>query len=641
MQNLKSIKKGRNMKKNRSIILCTMIALLLAIGCSLNGSLGVNDEKASSLPVNLKNVTRAETQVNLIKNPYSSVNWSTYNQFKSNYHTHTTNSDGSQTPSTVINEYYAKGYSILSITDHNYTTWPWPHNPGILAVRGNEYSSSHHMNAMLNFTTNSSNLDNGIPHVQSNSGISQINHPGRYNSPSNWSWYIPWFRDYSTCSTLEVYNQGDRYPNDRKLWDNINENLFAQSGKFVWGTSNDDKHSSSHLYGNFNFMLMPDLTEASFKESMAKGAFYFCYEPGRTGNANVPRISNIVVDNNTKNIIVTATGFNSIQWIGPGTNVVGTGSVFNYSTYTNKPFVRAVLGGSNGDSFTQPFGFETINGSNTPPTCSITSPENNASFTAPANIIINTNAADNDGNITKVEFYNGTTKLGEDLTYPYSFTWPNVAAGNYKLTAKATDNKGASTTSSTVSVTVKNSGSTTVIVSKRISSGNDDVEENKRGGIYRNSSDLELVYDGSRRGNQTVGLRFKNLNIPQGVTILKAYIQFTCDERKSGSTSVVIKGHDVNNSVAFTTSYYNVSSRTKTSASVEWNNISAWNTVGAATSKERTPELKSIVQEIVNRRGFTTSSAMTFIITGTGKRTAESYNGSKSKAPLLYIEYLK
>jgi hypothetical protein len=210
----------------------------------------------------------------------------------------------------------------------------------MLAVRGNEYSNSHHMNAMINFTSNSNNLENGIPHVQANGGLVQINHPGRYNSPSNWSWYIPWFRDYSSCVTLEVFNQGDRYPSDRQLWDNINENYFDQEGKLVWGTSNDDKHTTSHLYGNYNFMLMPDLTEASFVESISNGAFYFCYEPGRSGDANVPRISSIVVDNNTKTISITATGYNSIQWIGPGTSVVASGNVFDYSAYTNQQFVR-------------------------------------------------------------------------------------------------------------------------------------------------------------------------------------------------------------------------------------------------------------------------------------------------------------
>ena len=88
------------------------------------------------------------------------------------------------------------------------------------------------------------------------------------------------------------------------------------------------------------------------------------------------------------------------------------------------------------------------------PTVSLTSPANNATFTAPATISIAANAADSDGSIAKVEFYNGSNKLGEDLSSPYTFSWTNVAAGTYSITAKATDNVGAFTTSSAVNVTV-------------------------------------------------------------------------------------------------------------------------------------------------------------------------------------------
>ena len=89
----------------------------------------------------------------------------------------------------------------------------------------------------------------------------------------------------------------------------------------------------------------------------------------------------------------------------------------------------------------------------TPPTVNITSPVNNASFNAPVNITINATATD-DSTITKVQFYNGATLLGQDVTSPYSFVWNNVLAGTYNLTAKATDNSGLTTTSSTVKIIV-------------------------------------------------------------------------------------------------------------------------------------------------------------------------------------------
>ncbi len=91
--------------------------------------------------------------------------------------------------------------------------------------------------------------------------------------------------------------------------------------------------------------------------------------------------------------------------------------------------------------------------SNTPPSVSITSPASGATFTAPASITINASASDN-GTITKVDFYQGTTLLGADTAVPYSFNWTGVAASSYSLTAKATDNWGLTTTSSAVNIVV-------------------------------------------------------------------------------------------------------------------------------------------------------------------------------------------
>ena len=92
---------------------------------------------------------------------------------------------------------------------------------------------------------------------------------------------------------------------------------------------------------------------------------------------------------------------------------------------------------------------------NAAPTVSISSPTVGASFVAPANINLTASAADTDGTIAKVEYYNGAILIATGATTaPYTATWSNVAAGTYSLTAKATDNAGAVTTSAVVSVTV-------------------------------------------------------------------------------------------------------------------------------------------------------------------------------------------
>ncbi len=91
---------------------------------------------------------------------------------------------------------------------------------------------------------------------------------------------------------------------------------------------------------------------------------------------------------------------------------------------------------------------------NPAPTVSITSPSQGATFNAGDTINITANASDSNGNITRVEFYNGATLLGQDTTAPYSNTWNNVSAGSYSIIAKAYDNEGASSTSSiSISVT--------------------------------------------------------------------------------------------------------------------------------------------------------------------------------------------
>ena len=93
---------------------------------------------------------------------------------------------------------------------------------------------------------------------------------------------------------------------------------------------------------------------------------------------------------------------------------------------------------------------------NVAPTVSLTAPANNATYTAPASITISANASDSDGSIAKVEFFNGSTLLATDASAPYSYTWTGVAAGSYNITAKATDNSGAATTSAAVSISITN-----------------------------------------------------------------------------------------------------------------------------------------------------------------------------------------
>ena len=174
-----------------------------------------------------------------------------------------------------------------------------------------------------------------------------------------------------------------------------------------------------------------------------------------------------------------------------------------------------------------------------------------------------------------------------------------------------------------------------VSVEVRVAAGSDDAEESASGSMSLTSSDLELVYDGS---DQMVGIRFSGVDIPQGATIVNAYVQFQVDERHSGSTALTIEGEAIDDAPTFTSSSGNISSRVRTSANVAWSPL-PWTTMGAAGPDQRTPDISQIIQEIVNRPGWSSFNSLVVIITGTGERVAESYNGNQGGAPLLHVEY--
>jgi hypothetical protein len=88
------------------------------------------------------------------------------------------------------------------------------------------------------------------------------------------------------------------------------------------------------------------------------------------------------------------------------------------------------------------------------PVVTLTAPTNNPTYTAQASVSLTANASDADGSISKVEFYNGSTLLGTDAATPFTYSWTNVIAGSYTITAKAYDNVNAVTTSNAVVVTV-------------------------------------------------------------------------------------------------------------------------------------------------------------------------------------------
>ncbi len=184
----------------------------------------------------------------------------------------------------------------------------------------------------------------------------------------------------------------------------------------------------------------------------------------------------------------------------------------------------------------------------------------------------------------------------------------------------------------------------------------DDVEEGGiNGAMTLTSSDLEIgEYDtwtqnGVPQGVQTIGIRFPNITIPPGSTVLSASIQLTSDASGSEVRQVTIYGEAIGNAPVYTNDPYNVSTRDRTTANSVWD-IPPWTAEGLSGADQRTGELNTIVQEVLDRADWASGNAINFIILYTGpaipdgassggRQTKSFDDGAAGVAPVLTIVY--
>jgi len=270
---------------------------------------------------------------------------------------------------------------------------------------------------------------------------------------------------------------------------------------------------------------------------------------------------------------------------------------------------------------------------NTPPSVAITSPS--AGATVSGTIPVQANATDN-GTVGSVQFFVDGASIGTDANGAdgWSVSWNTVTAGNgnHDLTAVAADTAGNSATSTPVQVTVGNA----LVLDIPVATSSDDAEQKTTNNSVRiNSSDLELVTD--KTVVQLVGMRFTGINVPRGAIITNAYVQFQASKADSAAASLTVRGQAADSPATFTTANSNISSRPLTTGSVPWTPL-AW-TQGARGTAQRTPNLGAVLQELVNRPGWSPGNAAVLIISGTGVRRAEAFDGGAAFAPMLHIEY--
>ena len=163
----------------------------------------------------------------------------------------------------------------------------------------------------------------------------------------------------------------------------------------------------------------------------------------------------------------------------------------------------------------------------------------------------------------------------------------------------------------------------------QIATGTDDAEGSRSG-------DSQLDFEPRR----SIGLRFNNIDIPQGAKMISASITITAREDDTGAdTKITIYGEDTDSALT----YGNVNSRRKTdgtgisgsAGSILWK-PSSWK----KDIEYTTPDLKDIVQEIVDRSGWIPGNSMAFIMETTGSnRRGRSYNDITTKAARLSVTF--
>ena len=223
----------------------------------------------------------------------------------------------------------------------------------------------------------------------------------------------------------------------------------------------------------------------------------------------------------------------------------------------------------------------------------------------------------------------GDTNTGTGVGPTHTYTTSGVFTVTLVVNDGTVDSSPASTTATIGSV-----------FEARVGTSKDDAEEASTGSVTYTSSDLEFMQDGADV-QAYVGMRWTNVAVPQGATVLKAYLELTTDEKGSEPADVTFYAEDEDDAATFSSASFDISTRAKTSAYVTWSNVPAWNTIGEV---HQTPDVAAIIQKVVDRPTWASGNAIAILAApasaNDGPRTAESYNGSSSAAPLLHIEWV-
>jgi len=265
-----------------------------------------------------------------IKNPYGTVDWDSWETYRTSTHIHSNISDGSVDFPDMIEAYYAKNYDAISMTDHGTVNYGWSVSKRRhaifayqLASHGEATGLSYARHAQMNtgddrdgqkmidipygielngaclkkVHINSYFADCGdgymgmaetwptsaVEKSHNAGGITHLNHIGEWSGADeditiydNQFIYelLEVFLDYPSCVGMELVNKSDgRTQNDRYLYDQLLMRSAPQ-GRNIFGFCEDDAHELDQIGRGVQFMVMPSNTPANVRTAMTNGTFF-------------------------------------------------------------------------------------------------------------------------------------------------------------------------------------------------------------------------------------------------------------------------------------------------------------------------------------------------------------------------------
>lgn len=349
-----------------------------------------------------------------ISNPYAGVDWESDERHLAQLHTHEprnqlstdravheptvdaervpvddlgkNNLSPASSPKTLIEKYRNVGYTVFSLTEHEYyvertkykdvpyaeeserleqTSWPWakwdvdPAALGVVALSGTE------LRAMCGGVRHDVlGLDTDIGHgrgesmkrllsrIAAQDGLAVLPHPSKYTDTVSDEEYESVFASTDVLLGMEIFNANDRYPS-RDLWDRLLTRFGAD--RPIWAFGGDDYHGRARprdgkrFDRSRNVLLLSTQSKAAVKDALVDGRFYVQFN----GDDHAPFIS--AIEQTEQAISVTARNDTRTEWIADGT-VVATGETVLAEEFADSSYVRAEIHGTGAAvTCTQPF----------------------------------------------------------------------------------------------------------------------------------------------------------------------------------------------------------------------------------------------------------------------------------------------